>query len=458
MITPPTTAVRRLAFARAISLTGGAASFAALNFAIYQRTHSPAWVAAALFLTFGTVGFVGLFAGVLGDRFDRKRVMVVSDLAGAVCFAAMAFVHDPVWLLFVAFLSALAESPFLAASAAAIPNLVEEDRIAWANGLLGVGRNVGILIGPLIGGVLVGTIGAGAVFGLNAVSFVVSAALAWSVHGNFASVRDEHDEHTGVSAGVRFIARDRVLRSIALAWVAIAGGLGMSMVADVPLVNYFGAGGIGYGVLIAAWGGGSIVGSLLGRLLNRRTEPLAFVFGSGAIAVTGIVAGLSPWFVGVLVALFFMGIGDGTAVVSQQGIMQRRTPDAVRSRVAAALEAVMNISLALSYVVAGPIVAWLGPRGTYVFGGAVSLLAVVAAMPMLKARREPDRGEERKRRTGDAASLVLGDASGSGYPAGPGGFAASGAPAAPDAPAPAAPDVPAASAGGTETETTVSTR
>ena len=46
MITPPTTAVRRLAFARAISLTGGAASFAALNFAIYQRTHSAAWVAA----------------------------------------------------------------------------------------------------------------------------------------------------------------------------------------------------------------------------------------------------------------------------------------------------------------------------------------------------------------------------------------------------------------------------
>src|SRR5689334_18436995 len=112
MTTPPRTAVRRLALARVISLTGGAASFAALNYAIYQRTHSPAWVAAALFVTFGTVGFASLFAGSLGDRYDRKRVMIVSDLAGAVCFAAMAFVRDPAWLLAVAFLSALAESPF----------------------------------------------------------------------------------------------------------------------------------------------------------------------------------------------------------------------------------------------------------------------------------------------------------------------------------------------------------
>src|SRR5580765_8881710 len=113
MTTPPRTAVRRLALARVISLSGGAAAFAALNYAIYQETRSPTWVAAALFLTFGTVGFVGLFAGALGDRFDRKRVMVLSDLAGAVCFGAMAFVDDPGWLLVVAFLSALAEAPFM---------------------------------------------------------------------------------------------------------------------------------------------------------------------------------------------------------------------------------------------------------------------------------------------------------------------------------------------------------
>ena len=93
-------------------------------------------------------------------------------------------------------------------------------------------------------------------------------------------------------------------------------------------------------------------------------------------------------------------------------------------------------------MVAGPIVAWLGPRGTYVFGGAISLLAVFAAIPALEARKEPDQGEERGAHTGDAASLVLGDTSAAGYPAESLGAGAAG---------------PAGGVG-TETETTVSTR
>src|SRR4051812_49942140 len=92
-------AVRRLALARAISFTGSAAAFAALNFLIYQKTQSPAWIAATMVVTWGTTGVASLFAGALGDRFDRKRVMVLSDLGGALAFAAMAFIDDPVWLL-----------------------------------------------------------------------------------------------------------------------------------------------------------------------------------------------------------------------------------------------------------------------------------------------------------------------------------------------------------------------
>jgi MFS family permease len=427
--TPPRTAVRRLALARAISLTGGAAAFAALNYAIYQRTHSPGWVAAALFLTFGTVGFASLFAGSLGDKFDRKRVMILSDLASAACFAAMAFVDDPGWLLAVAFLSALAESPFFAASAAAIPNLVEEERLGWANGLIAIGRDAGILIGPLIGGALVGTVGAGAVFGINAVSYVGSAAICWSVRGSFNDRAAVHDEHSGVSAGMRFLWRDSVLRWIALAWIPIALGLGMTMVADVPLVEFFGTGGVGYGVLIACWAGGSIVGSLLGRFLNRRTEPIAFAVGAGVVAVSGILTGLSPWFAGVLVAIFVMGIGDGTQLVSQQGITQRRTPDAVRSRVSAAIDAIAHISLGVSYAVAGPVVAWLGPRGTYVFGGFIGLFAIAAAIPAMRASREPAAvaaGEPAATPAyPDAGAIVLGDSAGDArleVPAGDGSY------------------------------------
>jgi len=380
-------AVRRLALARAISLTGSAAAFAALNFAIYQKTQSPAWIAATMVLTWGTVGVASLFAGVLGDRFDRKRVMVLSDLGGALAFGAMAFVSDPAWLLAIAFLSALAESPFFAASAAAIPNLVDEKRLGWANGLLMIGRNVGIIVGPLIGGTVIASFGAGVVFGANAISFVVSAALVWSVQAAFSSGERDGTEDSNLTAGIRFVARDKVLRAMTLAFIPIQFGQGLSVVADVPLVTLFGVGALGYGALIAFWGGGSIVGSLAARFMSQRVELIAFALGSFIVTAMCVFVGLSPVFVGVLAAVCVMGFGEGTQVVAQQSIMQRRTPDAVRSRVASAMDAVAQISIGVSFLAAGAIVAWVGPRGTYIVGGLVGLLSVLALGPVLAARR-----------------------------------------------------------------------
>src|SRR5205814_10617424 len=78
--------------------------------------------------------------------------------------------------------------------------------------------------------------------------------------------------YTTLFRSFRFLRHDRVLRTITLSWLAIVFGLGMTMVADVPLVNLFGTGSFGYGVLIACWGGGSIVGSLIGRKDRKSTR------------------------------------------------------------------------------------------------------------------------------------------------------------------------------------------
>ena len=391
MTTRPRSAVRRLFVSRVISLTGGAAAFLALNFYIYRRTGSTAWLAAALVLTFGASGLAAPFAGALGDRFDRRRVMIASDLLGAAAFLAMSLVRSPGPLLGLAFLSALAEAPFFSASAAAIPNLVSDDDLAWANGMVAVGRNAGIVLGPILGGLLFSAVGAGAVFAMNGATFVLSAALVVSVHGQFSGARDGdgegEGEFTGLRAGFRYLWTDRVLRTVTFAWLVLVLGLGMTMVADVPLVGLFGAGSFGYGILIAFWGAGSIVGSLAGRRLRARTEPAALVGGSAVVAITCIAVGVSPWFGLVLGAILAMGIGDGFSLVANQGIMQRRTPDAVRSRVSGAMETFVHGGLALSYVVGGPVVAALGPRAAYVLGGVAALIGVVIAGAGLRPSR-----------------------------------------------------------------------
>jgi MFS family permease len=408
MTTGPRSAVHRLFVSRVISLTGGAAAFVALNVSIFERTHhSTAWLAAALLLTFGVEGMAAPFAGALGDRFDRRKVMIASDLAAAGVFGAMALVHSPPILLALAFFSALAESPFFSASAAAIPNFVGDEDLAWANGMVGVGRNAGIVLGPLLGGVLVATIGAGAVFAINAVSFVFSAALVASVRRPFSGRRDEGSEYRGLRAGFRYLWGDRVLRLITLAWLVWIFGLGMTMVADLPLVGDFGAGPKGYGVMIAFWGGGSIVGSLLARGLRGRTEPPALVAGLAMVALTAVVIGVSPWFWLVLSAVLAMGIADGVSVVANQGIMQRRTPDAVRSRVTGAMEACIHTGLALSYLLGGAAMRWFGWRVVYVAGGLAALAGAVICSGLIRTPPERVAGAGPAEPLPDPSQLVV---------------------------------------------------
>ncbi len=382
--TSPKAAVRRLATARLISITGGAAAYTALMFTVYERTRSPAWLSATLVLTFGVTGLLAPIAGAIGDRFDRRRVMIVSDLAGVAAFAGMAFAGDPGWLLALAFISAVVETPFWMASAAAIPNMVEPSDLSWANSLISLGRNAGIMVGPAIGGVLVAAIGPAWVFGLNAMTFAVSAVLVWTVRAPFEGERSDATEHRGLRAGFVFIARDRVLRTLVLAWTGLVFGFGLVMVADVPLVEHFHAGSIGYGLLITFWGAGSVVGSFAGRFLNEDREPRALFLGTALIAVTTAAIAVSPWFGPILVIALLSGVGDAIVLVAEQGIQQRRTPDAVRSRVIAASEGLTSIAFVMGFAAAGVVLRTVGPQNVYAIGGLTGAIGALVLLPILR--------------------------------------------------------------------------
>ena len=390
-VTAPRSAVRRLATARIISITGGAAAYTALNFTILEKTGSAAWVAVSLLLTFGVTGFVVPPAGLLGDRFDRRKVLIASDLAGAFCFAMMALSSEPAWLLPWAFLSAVAEAPFWSASDAAIPNVAGPELTTWANSLLSASRLTGVALGPAIGGALLAATSPSIVFGLNAVSFMFSAAIIVTVHARFTSERSE-DEFHGLRAGFRFLRNEKVLRTLLLAWIVFISGMGMSMVADAPLAEVFGAGSFGFGLLITAWGGGSALGSLYARRMRTGSEGTWLVWAGVVIAATGIGVGVSPWFGLAVTLMFVMGFADGTTMVAETNIRQRRAPDAVRSRVTAAFSGVMHLMLAFSYILAAFVVPWLGPKPTYVIGGITAGLAVFVLVRMKRLLEEDEAG------------------------------------------------------------------
>jgi MFS family permease len=385
----PRSNIRRLAIGRLISVTGGAAAFTALNFTVWADTRSHWMQALALLLTFGVAGLLGPFAGGLGDRFDRRTVMIWSEAIAAVFFGAMAFAHRPMTLILLAFGSAIAELPFLSASRAAIPNLVERDEdLAWANSLVTLGVHAGIAVGPVIGGVLGHLVGASWVFALNAVSFLVSLALTVSVRVRFQAPSDGSPrEHQGIAAGLVYLWHEPVLRRLTIAWFVFVLGMGMGMVADAPLATSFGWGSTGYGVMIAAWGLGSTLGAGAGRWMTARTELRWMVGGAAIISVSAFVVGFAPIFVLILAALLTMGVGDGLTIVAEKGTMQRRTPDAVRSRVMAAFDSILAFGLAIAYIAAAPLLNVLAPQSVYRLGGIGALASTLLLLPLLRLRR-----------------------------------------------------------------------
>jgi MFS family permease len=387
-VTPSRTAVRRLALGRFLSLTGTFAAGTALTYTIYQRTGSTVWISATMLLTWGIIGFLGPLAGAIGDRFDRRRVMIVSELGAAACWTVMAFLVDsPAALLGVAFTSSVLESPYFPASGAAIPNIAGEEHLSWANSLIAIGRNAGLTVGPILGGLLVAGVGPSWVFVANAISYLASVVLTWSVHAHFADPErsaEEAEEHRGAIAGFRFVMRDRVLRRMLFAWFAFLTGMATTIVADPVLADDFGVGSLGYGLLTALWGFGTILGALLGRRVTEDAEGRWLVGFSFLVAVTGFGVALSPWFALTLLWVLCFGIADGPTIVVEQNLLQRRTPDAVRSRVMGAWEMGMHAGLVLALVLGGLLVPLVGARGAYAFGGLTGLIGTLLLLPLLR--------------------------------------------------------------------------
>ena len=385
-------AIRRLSAARAISVTGSQVAMIALTFQIYELTNSAVWVSAVFLATFAALGILTPIGGWLGDTYDRRMVMIVSDVAAAVVFAALVFADEPWMLVGLALLATMAEVPFLPASQAAIPNLASDDELAWANGLVSQAFALGITVGPLIGGVLVGAVGTGAAFGINAFSFLVSAALVWSVRGRFQERMAGAARAAKVPfmEGIRLVFRTRILLIVVIAEVVAYSIVGWARVADAPLAKVFGVGSLGFAALISTGGSGMLVGSwVAGRRMGRRPIeiPLLF-FGMLVDGLMIALIGLSPIFVMALIVSVIGGAASGMVNVARQTFFQRAVPDRIRSRVFSVAEVVATASFILGLGTAGPVIELVGVRVAYVLAGVVFVLGALVLLPVLRHRGE----------------------------------------------------------------------
>jgi MFS family permease len=402
-------AVRRLTVARFVSWAGTEAAYVALIALIFDRSHgSGVWISAGLLSALGARVLVSPLAGTMGDYFDRRVVMVASDLAAAGCFLAISATHSLPLLVALAAVASVAEAPFSSASNALLAMLVPAERRGWATGSVSAGSSAGMLIGAACGGVLVAAFGASTAFVFNAVSFVVSAVLVLSIRGRFRVKVEAGSEHRGVLKGVALVSSQRVLRASTLSVALVALALGMTNVAELPLFLSIGAGKAGFGIAVAAWAAGQIVGGRLSsRLVGARLERLALIIGCGTLAAVVGVAGALPVFAVLVVLFVAAGVGNALANVSLVLMVQRWAPAQVQGRALSAVEAVANTAVGVPLLLGGLLLAPLGARGVYLLAGVLGATATVIAFrvprdgapsspaPELVARRNEHRDEGR---------------------------------------------------------------
>ncbi len=374
---------RKLYLASLISLGGDWFLLVALFGLALDFTGSAVSVAALIVAQEVPFGVASLIGGVLADRFDRRRLMVVCDVARTLLCLGFLLVNDPsmMWLayLLLAVISSFS-AVFDPASSAALPNLVEPRELGPANALSGSLWGTMLAVGAALGGIVAAALGRDAAFLIDASSFAVSGLLIARIRRPFSAERTEEPEANVIRATVetvRYARRDH--RVLALVTVKAGFGIAAGVIALIAVFAHeeFGAGDAGIGALMAGRGVGALIGPFLGRWLAGPQDRRLF----GAIGVALAVFGLGYATLGVMPSLFAAAVAVGIAhlgggaqwTLSSYGL-QRLVPDRIRGRIFAFDFTLITLSLTVSALVTAWAADRFGARPTVAVLGGVAVL------------------------------------------------------------------------------------
>jgi len=390
---------RALIGASAASQIGNWLYNAALLGYVYSATRSAGWVGAATICRLVPYVLLGPFGGAVADRFRRRTVLLAGDALRVLIMAALAVTvatAGPVVLVIA--LTALASAAGCAerpAEMALLPRLVGETRLGPANALLHTVQDLGVLIGPAIGAILLAVAPAWVAFAANGATFVVSGLL-------ISAMRPDAAPAGGRASGVAQLAGGlRTVRTTAFAlWLVVA----VAMVEftygaqTVQLVVYarqsLGLGSGGYGVLLTAAGAGGLVSALVnGRLAtSRRVSLIVVVTGSLACATQLAYAGVQV----LAIALAVTVIGNAALVsceVVGETALARIVPREALGRVIGVFDAASVAAMVAGAILAPVLMAATSLRASLLILGAAALAITLLCrlglrgLDVLNARR-----------------------------------------------------------------------
>jgi len=394
-------AFRTLWTARLVSFLGDSLGLIALL--LYTASHFGTGLAVALLLIAGDFvpSLLSPVAGAIGDRWDRRFVLVSCELVQGALIAVIAVTLPslPLLLALVAIQSAVA-AVFQPASRSAVPSLVPDADLERANAAIGFGTNGMDSAGPLAGAALLALLSVRELLFADAATFVISAALLVTLP---ALARPQAARGVGAGRGkpgprllaeardgLRFIWQDKVIRVITLAFCAVVLFNGVDDVALVFLARHTLHGSNSAASLVYAGAGlGLLAGFLLiARTAPRLAMPALVVTGYAVSSLGNLLTGLS---FAILAALGFQvirGLGIAGMDVGHNTLIQRAVPADMLGRVFGNVYGAVGAAAGLSYVFGGLLLDATNARVTLIVAGAGGLAsAAVAAIVLPRAMR-----------------------------------------------------------------------
>ncbi|RPI21837.1 MAG: MFS transporter [Actinobacteria bacterium] len=346
----------------------------------------------------------GLPAGVFVDRWDRKRVMVVSDVVRGILVLGFVFVTsaDLLWLMYVvAFAQAAIGTFFNPAKGAMIPAIVPGDRLLAANSMMETSRIVLGLLGTAAAGVYAGVSQTlWPVFVVDSMTFILSAVLVQAIRTESRGARGEGsitELRHELTIGLRTAVRSRPLVGVFVGAGVVMLGLGAVNVLLVPfVVDDLGVSETWFGALEASQVSSMVLSGMLVAVLAARFRPTRLV-ATGLVA-TGILTATiatvgSVW--QFMAVLFAAGWFLTPLQASMSTIVQSEVPDELRGRIGSTLSTIVQTANVTSMALAGVAAAAFGMRSVFVGSGVIGVGAGILAFLLFRTAEARTPARER---------------------------------------------------------------
>ncbi|GEO26774.1 MFS transporter [Alicyclobacillus acidoterrestris] len=337
---------------------------------------------------------VGLPAGVWVDRWNRSRVMLLSDFGRAVLMALIpiaSWVHIPVMpvVVFVAIMSGTLAVFFGAAYTGMIPRIVAPEQLGRANGYFEAIESAAYAFGPSLAGILTSKIGPSNTIGLDALSFVFSALSIISLRDNEKETKQSssQDFFAEMRVGLKTVVQDSVLKAITLLW----GSNRFVFAALIPTLTFFvlktlhgGAEQVGVSVSIYALG--SLLGTLVGSRIPERLGMVTAMSAQSLMFVGAILLSRTNWVPMVFGCSAILGLGEGLLLVIYLTYRVSRVSEDVVGRVYTITSTATQGMGAIGYLVIGSLLSIWGGHITWIVLSVLSILGIASSLLVLKKK------------------------------------------------------------------------